>query len=1028
MDGKRQPDRRSGDAAIRRLITYTPRPRIQVSSCGRVFRALFDTGSDHCYINTQMAELAREKGIRPQPVHGCVRVADGRTIDVTEKFELPIRIGKRTFHHCFEVMPGPEDDMIIGVDLWQRLGNWLPPPPSEGRTGVPRAGVISGGMVPRTENEDSLLRDFLRRELAKFDTVRGPTDRAMHKLHLLNDTPIKQRYRPRNPAMQKIIDDAVREMESEGVIEPSSSAWSSPVVVVRKKDGKHRFCIDFRRVNAVTKPDAYPLPHITATLDKLRGAKYLSTLDLKSGYWQVPLAPESRPVTAFTIPGRGLMQFRVMPFGLHSAPATFQRLLDSVLGPELEPHVFVYLDDIIIASPTFGDHLKHLAEVFRRLRDAKLRLNPEKCQFCRSELQYLGHVVTRDGIHTDPKKISAVADWPAPTTVRKIRQFVGMASWYRRFVPNFSTIVAPLTRLTGKNARWRWGEEEEKAFQALKSALTSAPILACPDFRRPFVLQTDASTIGLGAVLTQEFEEGERVIAYASRTLNSAEQNYSATELECLAVVWGIRRMRDYLEGYRFTVITDHQALKWLRRLESPSGRLSRWLCELQQYDFEIQYRRGALNHVADALSRQPEICAARRVDNCRWYRRIIERVQQHPEDYPDYEIRPDGLYRHLRGGVDIRELDETEKWRRCVPTTERQEVMRRLHDEPTAGHLGTAKTIARISRLYYWPGMFRDIARYVGQCPTCSQYKAHQRRPAGYAHQHQVQQPWEQVTIDLVGPLPRSANGHIWLLNMQDRFSKWVEMVPLRQATGDAVARALRDQVVYRHGCPDLVISDNGRQFLAKPFQDLLRGHGIRHRTTPVYTPQCNPVERTNRTLKTMIAQFVGKRHRSWDHHLAALQFAYNSAKHDAIGYSPAVVNYGREMPEPHPEDRPRPGTTRDVPEIIKRLTDIREIVRMNLDRAFDRQAPHYNLRRRDWRPKKGEVVWRRERPLSSKSDGRNAKLDPKYSGPYTVGRIISPVIVDLKGANGRWLRHIHVQDLKPAPTTAVEPPKNDV
>ncbi|KMQ85099.1 reverse ribonuclease integrase, partial [Lasius niger] len=375
--------------------------------------------------------------------------------------------------------------------------------------------------------------------------------------------------------MQAIIDREVNEMEAAGVIEASHSAWSSPVVIMKKKDGKHRFCIDFRRVNEVTEKDAYPLPQVTATLDKLRGARYLTTLDLKKGYWQVPLDAASRPITAFTIPGRGLFQFTVMPFGLHSAPATFQRLLDTILGPALEPHVFVYLDDIIILSRTFDEHLELLAEVFRRLRDARLRFNPEKCRFCIGQLKYLGHVIDRDGIRTDPEKVSAVNNWPEPTTVKQVRQFLGMASWYRRFIASFSLIAAPLIRLTKKNARWSWGPAEGDAFRALKRTLVSAPVLACPDFSRPFVLQTDASTDGLGAVLTQNYEEGERVIAYASRTLNGAERNYSATELECLAVVWGIRRMKGYLEGYRFTVITDHQSLKWLQRLEAPTGRLA---------------------------------------------------------------------------------------------------------------------------------------------------------------------------------------------------------------------------------------------------------------------------------------------------------------------------------------------------------------------------------------------------------------------------------------------------------------------
>lgn len=426
-------------------------------------------------------------------------------------------------------------------------------------------GEISQGLYPRTPGEDRKLQDFLVRELAAFENVRGPTDRIKHKIRLKTDQPLKQRYRPRNPAMQAVINVEVEKMEQEGVIEPSQSAWSSPIVVVRKKDGSHRFCIDFRRLNAVTEKDAYPLPHITATLDKLRGAKYLSSLDLKNGYWQVPLAPESRPVTAFTVPGKGLMQFRTMPFGLHSAPATFQRLLDSVLGPELERNVLVYLDDIIIASQTFDDHLNHMAEVFRRLRSTKLHLNSEKCHFCRDSLRYLRHIIDQEGIRTDPTKVSAIANWPVPTSLKKVRQFLGVASWYRRFIAGFSTVVAPLTRLTRKNVRWAWTATEKEAFQRIKHALTSAPVLACPDFSRPFLLQTDASTQGLEAVLTQNLEGGERVIAYASRTVNQAEKNYSATELECLAVVWGIRRMRDYLEGYHFTVITDHQSLRWLQ-------------------------------------------------------------------------------------------------------------------------------------------------------------------------------------------------------------------------------------------------------------------------------------------------------------------------------------------------------------------------------------------------------------------------------------------------------------------------------
>ena len=338
-------------------------------------------------------------------------MADDSAIEISGTVNLLIEIEGKKYLHKFLIMPSLKSALLIGVDLWAKLGITLKPPPRSRPSNVATTTKItSEGLNTQTPEEQQKLKEFLERELKKFEKVQGPTDRAQHRIRLKTDQPIKQRYRPRNPAMQAVIDQEVEKMINNGIIEPSRSAWSSPIVVVKKKDGTHRFCIDFRKVNEVTEKDAYPLPHVTATLDKLRGARYLSTLDLIKGYWQVPLQPESRPITAFTVPGRGLMQFRVMPFGLHSAPATFQRLLDEVLGPELEPNVLVYLDDIIIISQSFEQHLQHLHEVFRRLREAKLRVNPEKCHFCREELRYLGHVINRQGIRTDPEKVSAVAN------------------------------------------------------------------------------------------------------------------------------------------------------------------------------------------------------------------------------------------------------------------------------------------------------------------------------------------------------------------------------------------------------------------------------------------------------------------------------------------------------------------------------------------------------------------------------------------------------------------------------------------
>ncbi|KAL7724485.1 hypothetical protein ACLKA6_007314 [Drosophila palustris] len=508
---------------------------------------------------------------------------------------------------------------------------------------------------PGQEEEPELepwVRDFLERELAQFETLTGVTHIAEHVITMKDDRPINQRYYPKNPAMQRIIDEQVNELLKNNCIEPSKSPHSAPIVLVGKKTGDVRMCIDYRQLNANSIPDAYPLPRIHHILERLRNARYISTLDLKSGYWQIPMARGSREYTAFTVPRRGLFHWKVMPFGLHSAPATFQRALDSVIGPDMEPYAFAYLDDIIVSGATLKEHVRNLGEVLRRLRQANLRLNRAKCKFFRRSLVYLGHVISGEGIHTDPDKIAAVRELQPPTTCRELRRCLGIASWYRRFVPNFADIVQPMSLLLKKGQKWDWKLEQQAAFEELKARLTEAPVLACPDFSEKFVLQTDASDCGLGAVLTQQHQGAERVIAYVSRRLVKAEENYSATEKECLAIVWAIRKLRCYLEGYRFDVVTDHLALKWLNSIDNPTGRIARWALELQHYQFDIHYRRGKQNVVADALSRQPlEVTlqmAKEEEPSCKWITRLTKRIREAPDRFPDFTIEGSQVYRHL--------------------------------------------------------------------------------------------------------------------------------------------------------------------------------------------------------------------------------------------------------------------------------------------------------------------------------------------------------------------------------------------
>ena len=755
------------------------RPHVEVTFQDITYTALVDTGAASSYVGDSLADQCRKfRSNKVTPTISFAKVADGHLSAVTEAYRPTLKIGCQTITETLNYLPNLAAEVILGMDILRQhgfsidlstadvyLNGKLLSKPRPIESCCPLEAVPDKTPLTLTQDEESRLRAFLNRELPLFENIKGTTPLLEHHIHLNNPEPIKQRYRPQNPKMQEIINAEVDQMLKDGIIEPSNSAWSSPIVMVRKKDGTYRFCVDFQKVNDVSRKDAYPLPYINAILDKLRKARYISSIDLKQGYWQVPLAPESRPITGFTIPSRGLFQFKVMPFGLHSAPATFQRLMDKIIGPEMDPYCFSYLDDIIVLGENFEDHLKNLENVFHRLRAANLKVNPDKCQFGRRSLKYLGHLVTSRGICTDPDKVTSIKELTAPNNVRSLRRFLGIASWYRRFVPGFSQIAAPLNQLLKKNIRWKWASEQEEAFLQLKECLTKAPVLACPDFNKPFVLQTDASDKGLGVALIQNDHDGDHVIAYASRSLTSSEKKYSVTEKECLAIVWGIEKMRPYLEGYHFTVLTDHQSLRWLHSLKSPSGRLARWSIFLQQYDFEIKYRKGVLNRVADALSRDPLPSTSRdevqeplntlaNESDCSWYTKKKSEVLKNPEAYPDYCIRDERLYRHFWDSSDMTEPDMTDPWKLCVPKSARRAVLQENHDIPTAGHMGIAKTTARIALRYYWPGMFRDIAKYVRACSSCQHFKPSQQQAPGKMQPSKNCNPWETVSTDLVGPL----------------------------------------------------------------------------------------------------------------------------------------------------------------------------------------------------------------------------------------------------------------------------------
>ena len=418
--------------------------------------------------------------------------------------------------------------------------------------------------------------------------------------------PLRQPYRRQNPAVRREEMAQVQQMLASDVIRPSNSPWASPVVMVKKKDGSLRFCVDFRQLNAATVKDPHPLPRIDDLLDALHRARWFSTLDLKSGYWQVLIMERDKEKTGFCTSSGQLYEFNQVPFGLCNAPATFSRLMDHVLsGLHLETCLF-YLDDIIVFSSTWEEHLARLRQVFERLRHAKLKLGAEKCTFAAKEVSYLGHRVTEEGLLPDPVLLAAIREIPPPKIAIEFRSFLGLDGYYRLYVKNFAAIAGPLHALTRKDAVFHWSADCQDAFDRLKTLLTTSPITAFPDFSQPFRLYTDTSTAGLGAILAQVREGKERIICCAPRSLNQAEKAYPATKLECLAIVWAVAKFRPYLMALPFEVYTDHYALQWLKTMRTGSALLHRWSATLEEYDFSVKHRPGKSQTHVDGLSRLP--------------------------------------------------------------------------------------------------------------------------------------------------------------------------------------------------------------------------------------------------------------------------------------------------------------------------------------------------------------------------------------------------------------------------------------
>ena len=917
--------------------------------------------------------------------------------------------------------------------------------------------LASNAEIDLSEEEKEVFLELLLEYADVFavsDEDLGHTEQLQHSIHTGDSAPIRQSTRRVPLHRKQEIHDLLQDMLKRKVIQPSASPWASPVVLVPKKDGTTRFCVDYRKLNEVTRKDAYPLPNIEDSLATLAGSKIFSTLDLLSGYWQVGIMEKDREKTAFCTT-EGLFEFRVMPFGLCNAPATFQRLMDLVLAGLLWSHCMVYIDDVLVLGRDFSDHVANLQAVFQRFRDANLRLKPKKCSFFRQKVCFLGHIVSSEGVTTDPAKTEKVRTWPCPANTQEVQQFLGFCNYYRKFVKDFATIAKPLYQITERNRKFQWTSACQEAFDCLRIQLSTAPVLAHPDFTRPFLLDTDASDVGMGGVLSQFGDDGqERVVAYGSKLLTKAERNYCVTRKELLAVVTFTDLFRPYLLGKEFTVRTDHGSLTWLRNFKSPTGQLARWLEKLSEYQFNIVHRKGRKHCNADALSRLP----------CRQCGRIPDATNDVEPDIAYAVMMPsqkEQLYKDQRSdpalGPVIAALEKKQlplhddikgKSLECrrlfqifdqlclrdgilyrkyiaangdisthqlvVPRALRDKVLTEVHSCPTAGHLGEEKTRGRLKERFYWPGHWNDVHTWCKTCGQCASRKTPVPKARAALQPVKTGHPMQLMAMDILGPLPESTAGNRYVLVIADYFTKWIEAFPMANQEAGTVANLLVDKVFSRFSMPEQLHSDQGSQFESEVIAAICKLlHINKSRTTP-YHPQV--VERFNRTLLAMLSTTIEEHPFEWEEHLKKVCFAYNTSVHATTGETPFSLMFGRQarLPVDILYQTPSSGSD-DIPMYVSKLkttlTSAYERVRSKMNAEQKRQKDNYDIKVHGSGYKAGDNVWLFNPAIPR---GKARKFHQPWTGPYQVLENLSNSTYRLQHLHNRKKTVVHFDQLK--------------
>lgn len=816
--------------------------------------------------------------------------------------------------------------------------------------------------------------------------------------------------------LRRYLDD----MLEKGFITPSESPAASPILFVKKKDGSLRLCVDYRRLNAITIKNRYPIPLIGDLLDQLRYAKIFTKIDLRGAHNLLRIAAGEEWKTAFRT-RFGLFEYKVMPFGLTNAPASFQHLMNYVFRDMLDVSVIVYLDDILVYSRDRESHVNQVREVLNRLRESGLYAKHDKCTFHTDTVDFLGYVIGPGGVSMDPAKVKAVVEWPRPTNVKETQSFLGFANFYRRFIKDYSRVARPLHELTKADAIFDWTEACEKAMRGLQERITTAPVLRHYDPELQSIVETDASDFALGIVLSQKDDKDTRPVAFGSRSLLPAERNYPIHEKEALAIYYALKEWRQYLEGAKqeVVVLTDHESLKYLMTSKMLNRREARWARYFADFRLTIKHVPGRTAGKPDALSRRVDymsrdsgppsmawdqnshnyhplitktqfLCAAMATRSTTLDDEIRSVSAQDPEiqsmvaalqvnprtTRPEDDIifiGPDGILRY--------------KGARIVPKALRQRVLSDLHDSQHSGHPGRQRTYKSIRTWYWWPGMRKEIIDYVTRCATCQRDKASRQKPMGLLMPLPTpSRPWSNVTCDFIGELPPSGPYNS-ILVVVDRLTKLAHFLPTTTTlSAPEFADLFFWEIYSKHGLPDRLTTDRGSLFTSKFWRSMATLTDLDHRYSTAYHPQTDgQSEIVNQWLEQYLRMYINMEQSNWADLLPQAEFCYNSTPHSTTGLSPLAALTGT---EPRKSMMQPMGTLQSVIGPAKERAQQMETIHQQLKHAIKvAQLQHkqqYDKKRRPVNIQPGDRVYLSMKHLSTLRP--SLKLDHRFAGPYRV------------------------------------------